>query len=159
MQDQITSGKRKRRESGSTMVEFAFVITILLAFVMLYINLVWTLFTWACVQESIREGVRAAVTCTPSTGLTAAIESSIETYSFGFINSSNVGTVVSIQYLDPTTLSPVTTSTVNTGDVVKITISNLKVTLFAPLLVPKASPIYVGAVSADVMACATAATP
>ncbi len=150
--------ERSKRQSGSTIVEFACAALPLFAFIFLYLNLAWVIFEWACVQEAVREGVRAAVTCTPTTALNTSIDGVIETYSFGFINAANVGSTVTIQYLDPSTLSPITTGTVTTGDVVKITISSLKVNIFAPVW-STVSPMYIGAVSADVIACRTPATP
>lgn len=150
------SPKRRKRQSGATLVEFSLVILPTFGFIFLFINLAWVIFEWACVQEAVREGVRYAITCTPTTQLNSAIDSVIEEYSFGFVNKNNVGSTVSIQYLDPTTLATIS-GAVSTGDVVKITISGLKVTMFAPVDVT-ASPMYVGAVSADVMACTTPAS-
>lgn len=166
--DRATGQERKKRQSGATLIEFCFAIVPTLGFIFLFINLAWVIFAWACVQEAVREGVRSAITCTPTTGLNAQIESVIKTYSFGFINASNICsssvsqpcTTISIQYLDPTTLNPVSgTGSITTGDVVKVTISGLKIGIFAPVDIKGTSPLYVSAVSADMMACSVAATP
>jgi hypothetical protein len=156
---------KRKRESGATIVEFGIVLLPTLGFMFLLMNLTWIIFEWACVQESIREGVRAAVTCVPTGGhLNTTATDAIQQYSFGFINSSNLSSVVNIQYLDPTTLNPIGGGvTIYSGDLVKITISGLKVSLFAPImyadLYNDTHPMYVGAVSADVIACRAPANP
>lgn len=154
---QGVSTARRRRQSGAALVEFAISLMPLLGFMFLLIALAWIVFAWACVQEAVREGARAAVTCTPSSGLNAAIQQVVEQYSFGFVNSNNAGQVFSVQYLDPTTLSPVT-GQVYSGDVVKVVVSNLPVYTFAPIMRPN-SPIVLGAASSDIMSCPTPATP
>ena len=127
--------------------------------VVLLIALAWVIFAWTCVQEAVREGARVAVTCTPSTGLNSAIQQVVERYSFGFVNAGNVASVFSVQYLDPTTLSAVS-GTVYSGDVVKVSVSNLSVNTFAPVMrggTP--SVLLIGASSSDIMSCPTPATP
>jgi Flp pilus assembly protein TadG len=150
---------RRRRESGAAIVEFALALLPLLGFMFLLMALAWIVFAWACVQEAVREGARTAVTCTPVTGLNNAIQQVVQTYSFGFVNASNASSVFSVQYLDPTTLSPIA-GQVYSGDVVKVSVSNLPVTTFAPIMrAGTASVLLVGATSSDIMSCPTPATP
>ena len=149
--------EKRRGESGAAIVEFGIVLLPTLGFLFLLLNLAWIIFEWACVQEAVREGVRSAITCSPSAGLNAFVDQIVEQYSFGFINSSNVGNVVSINYYAPGTLSPVN-GPVTTGDVVVVSVSGLKVSTFAGIMyTPQA--LYISANSADIMSCSSPASP
>lgn len=168
----VANGKKNARtrksESGAALIEFSLVLIPSLGCIFLLIALAWVIFAWACVQEGVREGTRVAVTCTPATGLNAAIKQVVQQYSFGFINASNIGTVVSVQYLDPSSLAPIS-GQIYTGDVVKVTVSNLPVDTFVPILqagangtgqqLRAAGPLHVSASAADIMSCPTPATP
>lgn len=145
--------QKRRNQSGATLVEFACAMMPTFACIFLYVNLCWIIFQWVCLQEAVREGVRSTVACPSVTSLTTNAQSVIETFSFGFITASNVASTVTVQFLDGTTLSAVS-GKVTTGDLVKISIGSFKVNIFAPVW-EKVSPIYLGAVSADVMACRT----
>lgn len=148
---------KRKAESGATLVEFALVLLPTFGFLFLLMTLAWVIFAWACVQEGVREGARAAVTCSPATGLNATVEQVVQQYSFGFINSGNSSSVLTISYYDPITLQPIS-GNVMTGDVVKITVSGLHVYQFAPILLAY-TPLYLSATSADVMSCPSPATP
>lgn len=162
------SARNKKSESGAALIEFSLVLIPSLGCIFLLIALAWVVFAWACVQEGVREATRVAVTCTPATGLNAAIKQELQQYSFGFVNPSNIGTVVSVQYLDPSSLAPIT-GQVYTGDVVKVSVNNLPVNTFVPILqsgphgtgqqLRSSGPLYVGATAADIMSCPTPATP
>ena len=67
--------RRRRRESGSTLIEFSFVILPLMAFLLMTMDVAWILFGWASIQEGAREGVRYAISCQVSSGLNASIAS------------------------------------------------------------------------------------
>jgi Flp pilus assembly protein TadG len=148
---------KRKAESGAALVEFGLVLLPTLGFLFLLMTLAWVIFAWACVQEGLREGTRAAVTCTPATGLNAAVQQVVEQYSFGFINSGNVSSVMTIRYYDPITLQPISGNVI-TGDVVKITVSRLRVYQFAPILLSY-TPLYVSGSSADIMSCPSPASP
>jgi Flp pilus assembly protein TadG len=148
---------KRKGESGAALVEFALVLLPTFGFLFLLMTLAWMIFAWACVQEGVREGARAAVTCSPVTGLNAAVQQVVQQYSFGFINSGNSSSVLTIRYYDPITLQPVS-GNVMTGDVVKITVSGLHVYQFAPILMSY-TPLYISASSADVMSCSSPASP
>ncbi len=152
--------RRRNRESGAALIEFAFVLMPTLGCMFLLMQLAWMVFAYGCVQEGVREGVRAAINCTPSGGLNANIQSVVEQYSFGFVNPNNVSSVLKVNYYAPVTLTPVT-GQVNTGDVAQVTVSNVGIYSFAPILGwgNASSKLYVGATSADVMSCYSPATP
>lgn len=152
------SDRRRRTQSGAAIIEFGFALLPLLGMLFLLMSLAWVVFAWGCVQEGVREGARVAVTCTPSTGLNATILQTVETYSFGFVNSNNATSVFNVTYYDPTTLTALSSSSqVNSGDVVKVSVKNLAVYGFAPILRSN-SPVSVTAVSSDIMSCSSAAS-
>jgi hypothetical protein len=148
---------RLRRQSGTALVEFSLVLLPTLACLFVLMTLAWMIFAWACVQEAVREGARAAVTCVPATNLNATIQQVVETYSFGFINSNNVSSVFAVAYYDPITLSPISGKII-TGDVVKVSVSGLPIYQFAPIMLTY-TPLYLGAASADIMSCPSPASP
>ena len=155
MLDQSRQTKqRDGSERGAALVEFGFVLLPTMGFIFLLLTLAWAVFAWACVQEGVREGARVAVTCTPTTSLNAAISSIVQQYSFGFVKPTNV----SITYLDPTTLTAITTPQVYTGDVVNVKVSNVRVTGFANIM-GSSGPLTVSASAADIMSCPSPATP
>jgi Flp pilus assembly protein TadG len=149
--------QRRRPQSGSVLVEFALMLLPTFGFLFLLLTLTWVVFAWACVQEAVREGTRAAITCTPSTGLTAAVQAVVQRYSVGFVTTANTPTVLNVVYYDQVTLQPITGSIVS-GDVVKVTVSGLEVSQFASIMHPY-TPLYITAASADIMACDSPATP
>lgn len=153
-----STSRHRRGESGAALIEFALVLLPTLGFLFLLLTLSWVIFGWVCIQEAVREGARTAVTCTPSIGLTAAVDSVVEQYSFGFVTTKNASSVLSVSYYDPTTLKPIS-GNVTTGDVVKVAVNGLQLYQFAPILENGYTPLYVSAASADMMSCPTPATP
>ncbi len=154
--------RRNRRQRGSSLIEFTLVLLPLMAMLLITIDLGWLLFAWASIQEAVREGVRFAVTGQTGTFACqdAAIQSIVEQYSFGFVNSGNVNSIVSIQYFSPANLStPLTGAGSNAGgNVVKISISNLPIQPLAPLW-RSASPLILSASSSDIMEGSPNGTP
>lgn len=121
------------RERGASIIEFGLIILPMFAMLLLTIDVGWVLFGWASLQEAVREGVRFAVTGQVLAGHPSqadSIRQVIIQYSFGFVNSTNAPSTVAVQYLDPTTFS---TSTNAPGNVVKVTISGIKVAPMGPL--------------------------
>lgn len=83
--------RKRRRESGSVLVEFSLVIIPLFGFIFLIINVAWIIFAWASLQEGVREGVRLGVTGTiigTNTGLDGSIAQMVQEASVGFANSA-----------------------------------------------------------------------
>lgn len=141
--------RRHRRESGSTLIEFSFVILPLMAFLLMTMDLAWILFGWASIQEGAREGVRYAISCQVSSGLNSAISSVVQQYSAGFAKSSNV----TVKYCSATdTANPCTalTGVVTGGQVVNVTVHDVAMGTFGPIF-RTWTPISLSASSADVM--------
>jgi Flp pilus assembly protein TadG len=148
------AGKRRHREAGAALVEFAFVILPLLGLLFLLIDTAWVIFAKASMQEAVREGVRFGVTggsgACPS--LNACIQQVVQQYSAGFVNAQNVASVVQIQYTSPSdSATPLTGCTAtNAGNILQVTISRVAIVPMAPLLRSK-SPLSLGASAADAM--------
>ena len=113
---------RKSRQRGSSLVEFALFLIPLLATMFMSIDLAWTLFGWAAIQQAVREGVRYGVTGPVSSGLDSAIKQFVTSMSIGFINTANNGSIT-VQYFSPTTMTEVTGQSGATaaGNVLKVT--------------------------------------
>ena len=133
-----------------------------MAFVLMTVDMAWIFFAWACIQEGAREGVRYAVTgqVLSKTCETASIDSVIEKYSFGFVNSKNAASAISIQYYSPTNLTtPLTGSTRNAGgNVVKVVVGPITVGTFGPIF-RHWQPIHLTARFMDVMEGSPNGTP
>ncbi len=146
--------KNGNRQRGSALIEFSMMLLPLLACVFMTLDLAWILFTWASIQEGVREGVRFAVTGQVLQGYAcqdASIRAVIQMSSIGFVNATNAASVVQIQYYDPLTLQPLNGVGSNAGgNVVKITVSQISVATFGPIL-RSWTPIKLAASSSDVM--------
>ncbi|MBV9760475.1 MAG: pilus assembly protein [Acidobacteriaceae bacterium] len=138
-------------ERGSTLVEFALVLVPLLALLLLILNVGWVVFAQASLQEGVREGVRWGVTgqlVSGCSGLDCSIASVVQTYSFGFVQSSNV----SVHYYSPSTLSDVTGQAGATagGNIVQVSVSNISVKSMGAIW-RNPTPLILGATASDVM--------
>jgi len=145
----LPAQRRHRRQSGSTLIEFSFVILPLMAFLLMTLDVAWILFGWASIQEGAREGARYAISCQVSSGLNSAIASVVQQYSAGFAKSSNV----TVKYCSPTdTANPCTalTGVVTGGQVVKVTVHDVAIGTFGPIF-RTWTPISLTASAADVM--------
>jgi Flp pilus assembly protein TadG len=148
------------RERGSVAVEFSLVLLPLFALLLMTMDLAWILFGWACIQEGVREGVRYAVTGSgqSETTLDSSIRNVVKQYSFGFVNSSNVSSVVTVDYYSAASFSSSTTPTpvngltgaTGKGNVVKVTVSGVAVGTFGPIF-RNWTPMTLAASSSDVM--------
>ena len=150
--------KTRNREKGAALVEFALVLVPTLGFVFLFFQIAWLVYAWACVQESVREGVRYGITCPVSSGLNAAIQKVVVQYSFGFVVAGNAKQYFSVHYYSPTDPSTEVAPPIKSGDIIKVTVDALPVYLFPPIL-HDSTPILITAASADVMSCPTATMP
>jgi Flp pilus assembly protein TadG len=141
--------RRRRHESGSTMIEFAFVILPLMGFLLMTMDVAWILFGWASIQEGAREGVRYAISCQVSSGLNASIKSVVQQYSAGFAKPANV-TIKYCSATDVATPCTALTGVVTAGQVVNVTVGNVSVGTFGPIF-RTWTPISLSASSADIM--------
>lgn len=145
---------RKKRERGSTLVEFALTILPLLGLLMLTLDVAWVIFAWASIHEAVRAGVRFAITSQVLPGYPgqdASIQAVVQQSSFGFITAQNVSSTVAIHYYSQTTLAEITGPGSNAGgNVVKIVVQGIPVIPIAPIW-RSSSPLTLSASSSDVM--------
>lgn len=151
------SGARRRQQRGSTLVEFSLVLVPLLALLFLILDLAWMLFTWACIQQGVREGVRYAIT-----GHTdAEIAAVVQTYSFGIVNnvgartklcSQATATPIQVCYYSVSNPSQAIAGTASScsGNIVKVTVTGVSLTPLAPIW-RNSSPLTLSGVSADLV--------
>lgn len=124
-----------------------------LGFTMLIIDVAWAIFAQASVQYAVCQGVRWGITCryaTGQTGLNASITQIVEQNSMGFITSSNAASVLSIQYLNPSTLATISSGGPAGGNVLKVSVSGLQTKSFGPLY-RNVTAVATSAVALDVM--------
>ena len=144
----------KARERGSTLVEFTLTLLPMLALLMLTVDMAWVLFAWASLQESVRAGVRFAITGQTLPGYTgqdASIQTVVQQSSFGFVTAANASTAVQIHYYSPSTLTEQFGANSNLGgNVVEIVVTGIPINPLAPLW-RSSSPIVLSASSSDVM--------
>jgi len=154
--------RTKKRESGAVLIEFTFVILPMFALIFLTIDTAWLIFGRACLQEAVREGVRFGVTgqlATGCSGLNCSIKKTVQTYSFGFVTSSNASSVVQIHYYSPATLTEVTGASASIGgNVVQVSVQGLSLVPLAPLW-RSSGALTLNASSSDVMESGTNAAP
>lgn len=147
--------RREAFDEGSEIVEFSLVLIPMLGLVFLILNIGWVLFAKASLQEAVREGVRYGVTgqqpLTGQPGLTSSIRQVVLQYSAGFIPASAAQTEISVQYLSPSTLQPLSgPASCAGGNLLEVSVSGVAVSPLATLLIGSA-PMNLGAFSADVM--------
>jgi Flp pilus assembly protein TadG len=142
--------RARRREKGSQLVEFSLVLLPMLALIFLTIDSAWMIFAKASLQFGVREGVRYAVTSQtePGMGQDASIRSVVQQNSFGFLNSSDALSKISITYYNPSTLAP--TNSNAGGNVVQVSVNGVLVSPLAPVW-RSSDPLQVSVRSADVM--------
>lgn len=146
--------RMQRCESGSEIVELAFVLLPMLSILFLIVDISWMLFAKVCLQDAVREGVRYGVTgqTMSGKGLNASVQSVVQQRSLGFISSSNASSYVQVQYFLQSNLStPITGAGCTAGgNVIRVSVSNVSVNPLAPLL-RSATPFLLYASSSDVM--------
>jgi Flp pilus assembly protein TadG len=148
--------RRRRRESGSTTVEFGFVILPLFALLFMTIDVAWIIFASACIQEGAREGVRYAVTGSgqSETTLDNAVTAVVQQYSFGFAKATNI----SVSYYPSTGYSSSgapanidgTPEATAVGNIVKVTVQGVAMNSLGPIF-RVWTPLQLMASSSDVM--------
>ncbi len=142
------SAKRLRCQKGSTLVEFSLVLIPLLGLLMLTLDLAWVLFTWVCIQEGAREGVRSAIT-----GQTdASIAATVQQYSFGLAKNTPGVTPIQVFYYSASNpaLSLTGIGSSCSGNIVKVIVSGINIAPIMPVWRTK-SPIVLSAAAADLV--------
>jgi Flp pilus assembly protein TadG len=113
------SVRRKRRSGGNALMEWMLVILPSMALICFFVDVTWALFTWATIQNAVREGCRYAITFQTQTGLgqDASIENTVVQWSMGLVNANQV----TVAYY--TESSPITLVSSETGSTFSTTCS------------------------------------
>jgi Flp pilus assembly protein TadG len=125
---------KRGRERGSQVVEFGLVCVPFFAFMLLILDISWTVFNKAALQHAVREGVRYAVTYQTMTGLgqDASIKSVVQQNAMGILQGSTGTSLISIQYYTPDTL---TATNINAaGNIVSVSVTGYSLSPMGPLL-------------------------
>jgi Flp pilus assembly protein TadG len=155
--------KRRRRQSGNTLIEAAYVMVPYFAIFFALFDFGVAIFLKNTMQFAVRQGVRFAVTSQTTGGMghDASIKAVVNTYSMGFLNyvaPSGAGRpcsgqgCISIDYYLPDDLGTIVAGAGSNkgGNVVQITAHNLTWAWMVPLL-RTSTPLNFSVSSADVM--------
>jgi len=152
------SQARKNSQRGQAMLEAAGIVLLLLGLMFLVVDLSFTLFTKATLQEAVKAGVRFAVTDQLGSGqsyMNDSIVQVVQQNALGMLNGSNGACKISINYFNPTTGAA---STGTGGDVVEVSVTGYS---YSPVgILKSSSPISITASSSDVLeACPLGGCP
>jgi Flp pilus assembly protein TadG len=154
----MTNGtsRRKLRQSGSTILEFAFAILPLFALLFMVMDVAWIVIGWACVQEGAREGVRYATTGSgqPESTLDNGIKAVVQHYAFGFAQTNSVA----VHYYPPSGYSSIgapaaldgTAGATAAGNIVTVVLPGVSLKSFGPIF-RSVSTINISASASDVL--------
>lgn len=101
------SALRKRKTSGSTLVEGTLMLVPLMALIFGFFDVSLMLFRWSTLQNAVREGARYAITFNTKTamGQDASIKSEVERFAMGFVKASDNPSTLFINYYSPAALN------------------------------------------------------
>lgn len=126
----------------------------LIALLLLSVDVAWSIFARAALQNAVREGVRFAVTgqvLPGNTCLGSSIRQVVAQNSFGFVPLSQSGSLVSVSYYSPADLSAIAGAGGPAGgNVVQVMVTGVSVKSFGPVW-RDISPIPLTAIASDVM--------
>jgi Flp pilus assembly protein TadG len=134
----------------------------LMALLLLTVDVAWSIFARATLQNAVREGVRFAVTgqiLPGNTCLGSSVQQVVSQNSFGFVPANQASNYVTVSYYSPTNLSAITGAAGPAGgNVVQVSINGVSVRSFGPLW-RSLSPIPLSVIASDVMESAPNGVP
>jgi len=124
------SANRRRKSGGQAIVENALTLIPLLTMIFGMTDFGLMIFRWTTLQNSVREGVRYAVTFQVDTSGSQAtsIEDQVTAYAFGLVKTSDSPQTIFVKYYNPTTFAQVTTNGNKPGNVVQVSVQGVKFT-------------------------------
>src|ERR1700679_2021910 len=130
--------ERNRRRSGNAILEGAFTILPVFALILAFVDFGLILFRWTTLQNAVREGCRYAITYQLATGLNqdASIEQVVQTYSMGFVTTSDSPQHIFVNYYaQPNLTTPIPYASGGNvpGNVVEVSVQNVSWAWIAPL--------------------------
>jgi len=170
------SGARRKRSSGSQILEFTFVFLPLLAFTTVLLDTAWAVMAKATVQRAVRMAVRTGITLTSSqmTGsacLTDTVKGVVQSDSLGLLNGTTGLSYIKVNYYAPPTSATGSVSDVSTctttgtscptiadvsGNIMQVSVQGLTVTplmprIFGFKMANDNAPLLVTVYAADVI--------
>src|SRR5579884_1191806 len=152
------SQRRRRRSSGSVILEWAFVMLPLFAVITFFFDLSYALFSWSTIQNAVREGCRYAITFQTdgSNGQDTSIKEIVATNSMGLVASSS--SLIKVNYYTQTAPNTAITTGGNVpNNIVEVSIQGYPLSWMFPisgtLVNPNrsTSPAAVNVYSSDVL--------
>jgi Flp pilus assembly protein TadG len=148
----FASSTRRKRSSGSQLLEFTFVFLPLLAFTTVLLDTAWAVMAKATVQRAVRMAVRSGITLTSSqmTGsacLTDTVKGIVQSDSLGLLNGTTGLSYIKVNYYAPPTSATGSVSDVSTctttgtncptvadesGNIMQVSVQGLTVTPLMP---------------------------
>lgn len=131
------SPRRKRRSGGSALIESAFTLLPVFAFIFAFVDFGLALFRWSTLQNAVREGCRYAITfqtASASTGQDASIKQVVERYAFSFVTANDTPPHIFVNYYSPSDLNtPIASGGNFPGNVVEVSVQNISWAWLAPI--------------------------
>jgi Flp pilus assembly protein TadG len=148
---------RKSRESGSQVLETAFVIVPMLLITFLMLDLSMVIFLRTTMQEAVREGDRYAITGQNATGPCQddSIKLVVKHFALGFLNSAAAAATIHVQFVNPNTGGQGTNAY---GNIVNVKIEGYKYSALAPFERIN-YPLYIFAEASDIVEPLSGASP
>jgi Flp pilus assembly protein TadG len=162
---------RRQRKSGVEMIEFTLTFLPFIAFLLLLIDLGWSIYGRATLQFAVREGCRFAITnqvlnltngSGQAYGMVDSVKTVVQERAMGFLGSKTTDpgySLIQVRFYDPsssltTALAYPTSSSspqINVGgNLVEVSVENYKYISLGPIL-RSAAPLYFTARSSDRM--------
>jgi Flp pilus assembly protein TadG len=128
--------RRKRRSSGSALVEYALTFVPLWALIFAFVDLGLMLFRWSTLENAVREGCRYAITFQTADGLgqDASIAQVVERYAMGVVKVSDSPQHIYVRYYSPANPTvPITAGGNLPGNIVQVSVEQVSWAWIAPL--------------------------
>jgi len=129
--------RKSGKQRGSAILEGALVLLPLLAIGFALLDFALAIFIQNTLRNAVREGVRYAITQqTGGSGQDAAITSTVEQNSMGFLNNSVLSSAqatIAVQYYNPTTLVAVSGVGSNAGGNICVITATIQHSWMAPV--------------------------
>jgi len=155
------TNRGRRGERGNAILEGALVAGALFMILFAIIDFSVAILIKNTVQDSVREGVRYAITgqtISGAGGQDNSIRQIVEQNSLGFLNANNAN-LITINYYNPTTLQLVSGVNSNAaGNIVQVGVSGFSWAWMAPFG-RDATPLQIAAASADIVEPTTSGVP
>jgi Flp pilus assembly protein TadG len=162
-QTPAVSDRRKRKQSGSELIEFTLCLLPMLGIVFLIIDIAWGLYGRSSLQHAVKMGVRYAITsqtltaCNAGGGQVQSIKKVVQVNAMGFLDGTNLTQQgagqtgpLYVNFYNPNTFTEITDSTANSpGNIVSVSVQGYTLSSLLPLY--RGQPLTLSARSMDVI--------